>query len=100
MNNASISINVGGVYENILLDEIIYIKVAGKWCHFILQGSDPLIKITLKAVWEMIEAAGKGCEHHLMKPGTNLILNMDLVISADGKTEDEIVALILQYIGE
>jgi cytidylate kinase len=26
--------------------------------------------------------------------------NYDLVISADGKTEDEIVALILQYIGE
>ena len=86
MNNASIKLYVDGVYNEILLDDIIYIKVTGKWCHFILQGSDPEIKITLKTVWEMIEAAGKGCEHHLMKAGTNLILNMDLVISADVKT--------------
>ena len=78
MNNASIKLYVDGVYNEILLDDIIYIKVTGKWCHFILQGSDPEIKITLKTVWEMIEAAGKGCEHHL--------LNMDLVISADVKT--------------
>ena len=62
------------------------IKVTGKWCHFILQGSDPEIKISLKTVWEMIKEAGNGCEHHLMKAGTNLILNMDLVISADVKT--------------
>ena len=86
MNNASIKLYVDGVYNEILLDEIIYIKVTGKWCHFILQGSDPEIKITLKTVWEMIEAAGKGCEHHLMKAGTNLILNMDLVTKADVKT--------------
>ena len=86
MNNASIKFYVDGVYNEILLDDIIYIKVTGKWCHFILQGSDPEIKITLKTVWEMIEAAGKGCEHHLMKAGTNLILNMDLVTKADVKT--------------
>ena len=59
MNNASIKLYVDGVYNEILLDDIIYIKVTGKWCHFILQGSDPEIKITLKTVWEMIEAAGK-----------------------------------------
>lgn len=86
MNNASIKLYVDGVYNEILLDDIIYIKVTGKWCHFILQGSDPEIKISLKTVWEMIKEAGNGCEHHLMKAGTNLILNMDLVISADVKT--------------
>ena len=86
MNEASIKFYVDGVYNEILLDDIIYIKVTGKWCHFILQGSDPEIKISLKTVWEMIKEAGNGCEHHLMKAGTNLILNMDLVISADVKT--------------
>ncbi len=86
MNDVGIKFYVDGVYNNILLDDIIYIKVTGKWCHFILQGSDPEIKISLKTVWEMIKEAGNGCEHHLMKAGTNLILNMDLVISADVKT--------------
>ena len=59
MNNASIKLYVDGVYNEILLDDIIYIKVTGKWCHFILQGSDPEIKITLKTVWEMTKKYSK-----------------------------------------
>lgn len=87
MNDVSIKLLVDGVYNDIMLDDIIYIKVSGKYCHFILTGSDPEIRIDLKTVWNMIKEAGKGCEHHLVTVGRKLIVNMDLVINADVKTD-------------
>jgi hypothetical protein len=65
------------------LDDIIFIQVDKKVCSFYLKNETPEATIKLIEVWEMINKAAMGHEHHLMKVGRDYIINMDYYVKND-----------------
>ena len=65
------------------LDDIIFIQVERKICSFYLKEGTPEATIGLTKLWEMIEEAGKGYDHHLKKVGRKHIINMDCIDRVD-----------------
>ena len=65
------------------LDDIIFIQVERKTCSFYLKEGTPEATIGLTKLWEMIEEAGKGYDHHLKKVGRKHIINMDCIDRVD-----------------
>jgi hypothetical protein len=58
------------------LDDIIFIKVEGKFSSFYLKDSTPEAKKSLTELWKMIEEAGKGYDHNLVRVGRKYIINL------------------------
>ncbi len=79
-----LEIEYNGKYYFMPLDEIIFIKVEGRYCNFYLQKTSYTnIRTELYKVWDQIETIGKGYDHQLAMVGRSTIINMGLVIDAD-----------------
>ena len=59
------------------LDDIIFIQVNLKISSFYLRNSTPESRITLTELWNKIEKAGIGYNHHLRKISRKHIINLD-----------------------
>lgn len=65
------------------LDDIIFIQVEAKVCSFYLKNDTPEAVIKLSAVWDMINKAAMGQEHHFIKVSRKFIINMDYYVKND-----------------
>ena len=59
------------------LEDIIFIQVDLKVSSFYLKNGTPQALKGLTAIWNMINKAAMGYEHHFMKVGRDYIINMD-----------------------
>ena len=66
-----------GKLHFIPLDDIIFIQVDLKVSSFYLKNGTPQALKGLTAIWNMINKAAMGYEHHFMKVGRDYIINMD-----------------------
>ena len=74
---------IDGNLHLVPLDDIIFIQVERKTCSFYLKEGTPEATIGLTKLWEKIEEAGKGYDHHLKKVGRKHIINMDCIDRVD-----------------
>ena len=68
---------IDGDKHFIPLDDIIFIEVNVKISSFYLRNSTPESRITLTELWNKIEKAGIGYNHHLRKISRKHIINLD-----------------------